>query len=97
MESEIENYKSEIDILIKELRSFFEKEEIEKKITNLDKVIQDPDFWNRRDQSEKILKEKKNYHFLVNSFNSFKKESNDLYDIFILAKEENNNQILEET
>ncbi len=84
-------------MLIKELRSFFEKQNIEKKIINLDQAIQDPHFWDNRNKAEKILKEKKNYNFLVNAFKFIEKENNDLYDIFILARDENNNQIIEET
>ena len=84
-------------MLIKELRSFFEKQNIEKKIINLDQAIQDPNFWDNRNKAEKILKEKKNYNFLVNAFKFIEKENNDLYDIFILARDENNNQIIEET
>ncbi|MFL2887183.1 MAG: peptide chain release factor 2 [Candidatus Pelagibacter sp.] len=97
METEIENYKSNISIVIKELRSFFEKQNIQKKLKNLDFVIQEPNFWSNREDAEKILKEKKNYSILLNSFNSFEKENNDLYEMFILAKEENNKQIIEET
>ena len=46
-------------MLIKELRSFFEKHDIQKKLINLDQTIQEPNFWNNRDEAEKILKEKK--------------------------------------
>ena len=84
-------------MLIKELRSFFEKQDIEKKIINLDKTIQKKNFWDDRGKAEKILKMKKNYDFLVNSYKYFGKESKDLYDFYLLAKEENNNQIIKET
>tara|TARA_B100000579_G_scaffold350633_1_gene304488 strand:+ start:576 stop:1634 length:1059 start_codon:yes stop_codon:yes gene_type:complete len=84
-------------LLIKESRSFFEKQGIEKKILDLDKDIQAPHFWENRDKAEKSLKEKKNYDFLLNSFKFCEKENKDLYDIFLLAREENNNQIIEET
>ncbi len=84
-------------MLIKESRSFFEKQGIEKKILDLDKDIQAPHFWENRDKAEKSLKEKKNYDFLLNSFKFCEKENKDLYDIFLLAREENNNQIIEET
>ena len=46
-------------MLIKESRSFFEKQDIEKKIIELDQAIQDPNFWNNKNKAEKILKEKK--------------------------------------
>ena len=84
-------------MLIKELRSFFEKQDIEKKLIDLDKAIQAPNFWNNKHEAEKILKKKKNYDFLVNSCNYLDKESKDLYDIYLLAKDENDNQILKET
>ncbi len=84
-------------MLIKELRSFFEKQDIENKLTVLDRAIQEKDFWNNRDEAEKILKKKKNYDFLINSYKYFEKEKNDLYDIYLLAKDENDNQIIKET
>jgi len=83
-------------LLTRELRGFFEKQEIEPKLINLNQAIQNPNFWNNREKAEKILKEKKNYDLIVNSFNQFDKEQKDLYDIFLLAKEENNNQIIDE-
>ena len=82
---------------IKESRSFFEKQNIEKKLIDLDQAIQAPNFWKKRDEAEKILKEKKNYNILVNSFKYFEKENKELYDFFLLAKDENNIQIIKET
>jgi len=43
------------------------------------------------------LKEKKNIDLLINSYKESKKEEKDLYDIFLLANEENNKQIIDET
>ena len=70
---------------------------MEKQLTELDKSIQAKNFWDNRDQAEKILKKKKNYDYLVNSYNYFEKENIDLYDIYLLAKDENDNQIIKET
>jgi len=70
---------------------------LEKQLTELDKSIQAKNFWDNRDQAEKILKKKKNYDFLVNSYNYFEKENIDLYDIYLLAKDENDNQVIKET
>ena len=84
-------------MLIKELRSFFEKQDIEKKLIDLDRAIQETNFWNNKDEAEKILKKKKSYDFLINSCKYFEKENNDLYDIYLLAKDENDNQIIKET
>ena len=81
---------------IKELRSFFETQDIEKKLINIDQAIQAQNFWNNRDEAEKTLKQKKNYNFLVSSHKYFENESKDLYDIFILAKDEEDNQVIKE-
>ena len=70
---------------------------LKKKLIDLDKAIQAPNFWNNKQEAEKILKKKKNYDFLVNSCNYLDKENKDLYDIYLLAKDENDNQILKET
>ena len=84
-------------LLFKELRGFFEKQDIETKLFYLNKAIQEQDFWNNRDKAEKILKNKKNYDFLINSYNNFSKENKDLYDIYLMAKDENDDQIIKET
>ena len=84
-------------MLFKELRGFFEKQDIETKLFYLNKAIQEQDFWNNRDKAEKILKNKKNYDFLINSYNNFSKENKDLYDIYLMAKDEKDDQIIKET
>ena len=84
-------------MLAKELRSFFEKQDVKKKLIDLDQAIQAKNFWNSREEAEKVLKKKKNYSTLLDSYNYFEKENKDLYDIFLLAKDENDNQIIEET
>ena len=85
-------------MLVKELRSFFEKQNIEKKIADLDKIIQSENFWNNnKNEVEKTLKKKKNFDYLFDSYKYFEKESKDLYDIYLLAKSENDNQIIKET
>ena len=43
------------------------------------------------------MKEKKNIDLLISSYKESKKEEKDLYDIFLLANEENNEQIIDET
>ena len=85
-------------MLVKELRSFFEKQNIEKKIADLDKIIQSENFWNNnKNEVEKTLKKKKNFDYLFDTYKYFEKESKDLYDIYLLAKSENDNQIIKET
>jgi len=59
--------------------------------------VEDPKFWNDRKQAEKILKEKKGYDNLLDSHQQSEKEINELYDIFQLASEENDKQLVQET
>ena len=46
-------------LLIKESRSFFEKQKIDKKLIYLNQTIQKTNFWNNKIEAEKILREKK--------------------------------------
>jgi len=51
----------------------------------------------RQKNAEDVIKEKNNLTSLVNLHNLFQKENSDLYDIFVLAEEENNTQVTGET
>ncbi|MBD1153866.1 peptide chain release factor 2 [Pelagibacterales bacterium SAG-MED23] len=82
---------------MKESRSFFEEQNIETKRNKLNTIVEDPKFWNDRKQAEKILKEKKGYDNLLDSHKQSEKEINELYDIFQLANEENDKQLVQET
>ena len=84
-------------MLAKELRSFFEKQNVKKKLIDLDQAIQSKNFWNNREKAEKALKKKKNYNNLIELYRYFENENKDLYEIFLLAKDENDNQIIKET
>ncbi len=83
--------------LIKELRSFFEAQNIELKRDELNNHIEDPKFWDDRKKAEKILKEKKGYDNLLDSYNRSTAEIDELYDIFKLAEQENDKQLIKET
>ena len=82
--------------LIKELRSFFEKQKIESKRNKLNTFIEDPKFWDDRKKAEKILKEKKGYDSLLDTHKQSENEISELYDIFQLANEENDKQLIQE-
>jgi len=81
---------------IKELRSFFEKRNIVSKKNSLDNLIQRVDFWKDKIQAEKVLKEKKNYDYLINFQKKSENELNDLYDIFKLANEEKDHRVIQD-
>ena len=67
-----------------------------KKIEVLNKKIENPNFWKNKQEAEKILKEKKSYEDLTEAYNSHIYKLKDLSDLFDLANEENNRQILTE-
>tara|TARA_Y100000590_G_scaffold392109_1_gene469298 strand:+ start:862 stop:1926 length:1065 start_codon:yes stop_codon:yes gene_type:complete len=83
--------------LIKELRSIFETKNIFSKLIEINHKIQSPEFWSKKIEAEKFIKEKKLYDDLISSYNSSKKESSDLYDLYNLAIEENNKSVINES
>ena len=56
----------------------------------------DPNFWQDKSNSKKIIKEKKLYEDLINSFEITSKKLKDLDDLNELASEENNETIQSE-
>ena len=82
---------------IKELRGFFEKRGIESKLIEINKLILNSDFWENKSNSEKILKEKKMYDELLNSYKNSTQKCDEIVDFYNLAKEENNTELIKET
>ena len=81
---------------IKELRSIFEKNNINSKLELLNKKIIQPNFWKNKSVSQKVIKEKKLFEDLINSLNTSVTRLNDLNDLNHLAIEENNLNIQNE-
>ena len=78
---------------IKEYRSIFEKNDVFKKLEVVNSKILEANFWKNKNQAEKILKDKKIYEDLINSYSSSLKECTDLIELYNLASEENNKSI----
>ena len=55
-----------------------------------------PNFWQDKINSKNVIKEKKLFDDLINSYEGSIKKLNDLIDLFNLAKEENNQNIQNE-
>jgi|TARA_Y100001970_G_C14219377_1_gene851697 peptide chain release factor 2 len=83
--------------LILELRSIFEKHDIFSQLEIINKKIIDPNFWKNKSESEKIIKKKRLYEDLINSYNDSFKDCNELFDLYILAKDENNISLIDDT
>ena len=82
--------------LIKEYRSFFEKNNIRSIIEKNNQKILDPNFWKDKTSAQKVIKEKNFHEDLVKSFEKAKKEIKDLSDLYDLAVDENNQTIIKE-
>ena len=82
---------------IKESRSIFEKHNISLNLEQINKKILNPNFWNNKNEAEKIIKEKKLYEDLIGSYNSSLQECNDLVDLYNLAIEENNKLVINDS
>ncbi len=82
--------------LIKELRSIFEKNDIHSKLENHNSKMLEANFWQDKLKSQKIIKEKKLFEDLIDSFNQSNIQLSDLKDLYELALEENNTDIQNE-
>ena len=82
--------------LIKELRSIFENNKIYLKLEDHNKNMLNANFWQDKQKSKKILKEKKLYEDLINSLNSSIDELTNLNDLHKLAEEEANTDVQNE-
>jgi len=76
--------------LIIELRSIFEKNQIYSKLEDHNKKMLNPNFWQDKSNSQRIIKEKKLYEDLINSYENSISNLKDLDELNQLAiKEEN--------
>ena len=56
----------------------------------------EPGFWQNKTKAEKILKEKKIFEELVNSYKSSQNKLTEIIDLYELALEENNEVVLKD-
>jgi len=82
--------------LIKELRSIFEKNKIYSILEKNNQKMSETGFWQNKILSEKVIKEKKLYDDLINSYNSSVVKLVELNDLNDLAIEEKNSLIIKE-
>ncbi|MDB9768647.1 peptide chain release factor 2 [Candidatus Pelagibacter ubique] len=81
---------------MKELRSTFEKNDIHKKLEKNNQKILETNFWHDKANSQKVIKEKKLYEELINSYEHSSKSIVDLDELNELALEEKNQPIINE-
>ncbi|MDB2709270.1 peptide chain release factor 2 [Candidatus Pelagibacter bacterium] len=81
---------------MKELRSTFEKNNINKKLEKNNQKILETNFWQDKANSQKVIKEKKLYEELINSYENSSKSIIDLDELNELALEEKNQSVINE-
>ncbi len=79
---------------MKILGGIFEKNNIQTKLTELEKTLQSKNFWKDKSKVKKTIKEKKIFEDISNSFKNCTNEMNNLKDLFKLALEEKNEEII---
>ncbi len=81
---------------IKELRSIFEKNNIQSCLEKNNQKMLEANFWQDKSNSKRIIKEKKLYEELINSYDNCTKSLEDLNQLYELASEEKNQIIVDE-
>ena len=72
----------------------FETNDISVKLQEIEKTLLDQNFWKDKARVKKTVKEKKIYEDILNSYKSAFQEINNLKDLYNLASEEKNDEIL---
>ncbi|MGA1112540.1 MAG: peptide chain release factor 2 [Candidatus Pelagibacter sp.] len=79
-----------------ELRSIFENNKIYSKLDGLNKKMLEANFWQDKNKSQNIIKEKKLFEDLIASYNNSVERLKDLDDLNQLAEEEKNEAVQSE-
>uniref|UniRef100_UPI004049FCA7 peptide chain release factor 2 n=1 Tax=Candidatus Pelagibacter sp. TaxID=2024849 RepID=UPI004049FCA7 len=79
-----------------ELRSIFENNKIYSKLEDLNTKMLEADFWQDKNRSQNIIKEKKLFEDLINSYKNSVEQLSDLDDLRHLAVEEKNEAVQSE-
>jgi len=74
----------------------FENNDIALKLQDIEKTLLNQNFWKDKVKVKKTVKEKKTYEDILNSSQSFFHEINNLKDLYNLALEEKNDEILQD-
>ena len=74
----------------------FENNNIELKLQEIEKTLLSQNFWKDKAKVKKTVKEKKTYEDILNSYQSSLHEINNLKDLYNLALEEKNDEILQD-
>ena len=74
----------------------FDKNKVENQLKDLEKILLKGNFWKDKNFAKKSIKQKKNLEEILNSYKSSLNELKDIKDLFDLANQEKNNDIIED-
>ena len=74
----------------------FENNKIYSKLEELNSISSKPDFWKDSNRVKKIVKEKKLYENIINSYKNSETEIKNLKDLRNLGNEEKDEEVLED-
>ena len=89
-----ENKLISIDKSLKNIRGIFDKNQIESQLKELQKISLKKDFWKDKNIVKKTVKQKKIFEDILSSYQNCFKEINNLKDLYNLAIDENNDEII---
>ncbi len=78
------------------LGGIFDKKDIKNKLKDLEKTILKENFWKNKDLAKKTVKQKKFFENILNSYNKFITEINNIKDLYHLANQENDEEIIQD-
>ncbi len=83
-------------MLLKILGGIFDKNQIRDKLEDLEKKLQEENFWKNKDIVKKTIKQKKVFEEILSSYNNYFLELSNIQDLFKLAFEEKNEEIIKD-
>ena len=94
----MENFENKLiksEKILNNIRGIFENNNISQKLKEIENIILDQNFWKDKNKAKKIVKEK-NYEDILNSYKKSVTEISNLKDLYNLAIEEKNEEILQD-
>ena len=97
MQADIQNKLNDIDRSIGILKKHFNWESSLNRIKKFNNLFESQNFWNDKDKAQSIMKEKKQLEKTIDQIKSIQIEKNHLLELFQLAEEEKDDELIRET
>jgi len=97
MQAEIQLKFNDIDHTLNILKKHFNWEKTLNRIEQLNSLVESQNFWNDTKKAQSIMKEKKQLEKIIDQIKSVEIEKENLLELLILAEEEKDNKLIEET